>query len=182
MVFNNIKETMLVLPEEIIKIKGRDKEWTCMFYDDEHNACTIYEHRPIECRLLKCWDTRELEGIFMKRLLQRSHLIAPQDGILQIMGAHEKRCSYARLRRLVEELKGPDSETAIEMILDLLQYDHYFRPFISEKLKIDSEETAFFFGRPLVKTINMFGLEVKQKGNDFWLVEKTCSKETKHQP
>jgi Fe-S-cluster containining protein len=170
MVYNNIKETMFVLPKEIIKIKGRDKEWTCMLYDDEQKACTIYEHRPIECRLLKCWDTRELKGIFMKRLLQRRHLIAPQDGMLEIIAAHEKRCSYAALSELVEKLKGPDSENAMERILDILRYDCYFRPFITERLNISLADTDFLFGRPLNTTIHMFGLRVKQDGKTFWLL------------
>lgn len=170
MVYDNIRESFFILQEEIIKIKGKDNKWTCMFYNDDQKACTIYQHRPIECRLLKCWDTRELEGIFLKKLLQRKHLISPDDPILEILAAHERRCSYVLLEQSVKILGSQDSENAVKKVLDLLQYDYYFRPFIVEKLKMGQEEIDFLFGRPLVTTISMFGLQVEQKGNTFWLI------------
>lgn len=169
MVYNNIRDTLFVLPEEIIKIKGKDNKWTCMFYNHDQKACTIYEHRPIECRLLKCWDTRELEDIFMKKLLQRKHVISPHDGILEIVAAHERRCSYTTLERLVKQIGGADTENAIKKILDILQYDYYCRPFIAKKFRMDLREIDFLFGRPLTTTIRMFGLKVEQKGQIFWL-------------
>ncbi len=170
MVYNNIQDTLFVLPEEIIKIKGKDNKWTCMFYSDDQKACTIYQHRPIECRLLKCWDTRELEDIFLKKLLQRKHLINPDDPIIEILAAHEQRCSYALLEESVKALGGQDSKNAVKRVLDLLQYDYYFRPFIAEKLKMGQEEIDFLFGRPFVATISMFGLRVEQRGDTFWLI------------
>jgi hypothetical protein len=44
------------------------------------------------------------------------------------------------------------------------------RPFIAEKLRIDLEVMDFLFGRPLAKTIHMFGLRVEQDGNTFTLL------------
>jgi len=170
MVYHNIRDTFFILQEEIIKIKGKDNKWTCMFYNHDQRACTIYQHRPIECRLLKCWDTQELEGIFLKKLLQRKHLINPDDPIMEILTAHEQRCSYALLEKSVKALGGRDSENAVKKILDLLQYDYYFRPFVTEKLKIAQGDIDFLFGRPFVTTISMFGLRVEQRGDIFWLV------------
>lgn len=178
MVYDNIRDSFFILQEEIIKIKGKDNKWTCMFYNDDQKACTIYEHRPIECRLLKCWDTRELEGIFLKKLLQRKHLINPDDPIIEILATHEQRCSYALLEELVKALGGQDSENAVKKVLDLLQYDYYLRSFIAEKLKIGQEENDFLFGRLLVTTISMFGLRVEQRGNTFWLIPDKPKKAT----
>ena len=169
-VVRNIDDTLVVLEQEIIKIKGQAEAWTCMFYDDDQGACRIYDHRPLECRALQCWDLSGLKEVMARPCLQRKDLIKSGDGILKIIGAHEQRCAYETLESAVRRLQGPDSDKTAEKILDLLQYDHYMRPFLAEKLKVDRNEMDFFFGRPLTTTIRMFGLCVKQEGDTFLLV------------
>ena len=169
-VVRNIDDTLVVLEQEIIKIKGQVEAWTCMFYDNDQGACTIYDHRPLECRALKCWDLRGFKEVMARPCLLRRDLIKPDDGILKIIGAHEQRCAYETLESAVRRLPRPDSDKTVEKILDLLQYDHYMRPFLAEKLKVDRNEMDFFFGRPLTTTIRMFGLCVKQEGDTFLLV------------
>jgi Fe-S-cluster containining protein len=168
-VVRKIDQTLMALEREMIKIKGQDEAWTCMFYDDAQKGCRIYDHRPIECRALKCWDLQELHEVMAKPRLQRKHLINPDDGILKIIGAHEQRCAYAILEASVKELQGPDAEKAVEKILDLLQYDDHMRLFLIEKLNLDPGMMDFFFGRPLTTTIRVFGLCVKQEGGTFLL-------------
>ncbi len=169
-VVRNIDDTLVVLEQEIIKIKGQLEAWTCMFYDKDQGACTIYDHRPLECRALKCWDLRGFKEVMARPRLLRRDLIKPDDGILKIIGAHEQRCAYETLESVVRRLQGPDSDKTVGKILDLLQYDHYMRPFLAERLKVDTNEMDFFFGRPLTTTIRMFGLCVKQEGDTFLLV------------
>lgn len=169
-VVRNIDDTLVVLEQEIIKIKGQLEAWTCMFYDDDQRACRIYDHRPLECRALKCWDLRGFKEVMARPCLLRRDLIKPDDGILKIIGAHEQRCAYETLESVVRRLQGPDSDKTVGKILDLLQYDHYMRPFLAERLKVDPNEMDFLFGRPLTTTIRMFGLCVKQEGDTFLLV------------
>lgn len=168
-VVRNTDDTLMVLEQEMIKIKGRGEAWTCMFYDDDQKECRIYDQRPIECRALKCWDLRKLNAAMAKPRLQRKHLINPDDGILKIIGAHEQRCSYELLEASVQGLRGPDADKAVEKILDLLRYDEYTRLFLIEKLNLDPNAMDFFFGRPLTTTIRMFGLCVKQEGDTLLL-------------
>jgi len=168
-VVRNIDDTLMVLEREMIKIKGQGEAWSCTFYDEDKSSCKIYQDRPVECRALKCWDLQELKEVMARSCLQRRDLINPDDGILKIIGAHEQRCAYEMLEAAVLELKRPDSHKAVEKILDLLQYDHYMRPFLAEKLNVDPNAMDFFFGRPLTTTIRMFGLCVKQKGDSFLL-------------
>ncbi|MGD8513174.1 MAG: YkgJ family cysteine cluster protein [Deltaproteobacteria bacterium] len=168
-VVRNTDDTLMALEQEMIKIKGRNEAWTCMFYDDEQKECRIYDQRPIECRALKCWDLRKLNEVMAKPRLQRKHLINPDDGMLKIIGAHEQKCSYEILEAFVKKLGGPDAEKAVEKILDLLRYDEYTRLFLIEKLNLDPSAMDFFFGRPLTTTIRMFGLCVKQEGDTFLL-------------
>jgi Fe-S-cluster containining protein len=172
-VVRNIDDTLMVLEREMIKIKGQGESWSCMFYDDDDNACKIYHDRPVECRALECWDLRGLKEVMARPYLQRADLINPDDGILKIITAHEEKCSYATLDSAVKELQGPDSARAVEEIIDLLQYDDYLRPFLAEKLKMDPRVMDFFFGRPMRSTIRMHGLCVKQEGDNLLLTRST---------
>ncbi len=168
-VVRNIDEALIVLEREMIKIKGQGEAWTCMFYDEDEHACKIYKYRPVECRALKCWDLRGFNEVMARPRLQRSDLIKPDDGMLEIISAHEQRCAYKTLESAVKGLQGSDSDKEVEKILDLLQYDHYIRPFLAEKLRVDAGVMDFVFGRPLTTTIRMFGLCVKKKGDNFVL-------------
>jgi Fe-S-cluster containining protein len=86
----------------------------------------------------------------------------------------EKACKIYQDRpvecRALMGLQQPGSDKAVEKILDLLQYDHYVRPFLTEKLNVDPNAMDFFFGRPLTTTIRRFGLCVKEEGDNFTLV------------
>ncbi len=168
-VFNNIEGKPSVLSEEIIKIKGTGESYSCSFYDPDQKACAIYANRPIECRVLKCWDTKDLEAIFEKNRLQRKHLIPPDTVIAEAIAGHEQRCSYSTIETLVKKMGGSETSEAVEKFLELLQFDHHLRPFIAKKLELPIEEMDFFFGRPLTTTIKMFGLQVKQNGDAFLL-------------
>lgn len=169
-IVRNIDDTLVALEHEIIKIKGQGEAWSCMFYDADQRACRIYDNRPLECRALKCWDLRGFEEVMARPCLQRRDVIKPHDGILKIIKAHEQRCAYETLGSAERGLRGPDSRRAVERIIDLLKYDCYMRPFLTEKLKVDPNVMDFFFGRPLITTIRMFGLCVKQQGDAFLLM------------
>ena len=168
-VVRDIDDTLIVLEKEIVKIKGQGEAWTCLFYDVDQGECKIYDHRPIECRALKCWDLREFREVMARPRLQRRDLIDPALDIFKIIDAHEQRCAYETLELAVKGLQGPDPEKAVDMILDLLQYDHYMRPLFTEKLSLPPETLDFLFGRALTTTIRMFGLCVTQEGDSFVL-------------
>ncbi len=168
-VVRDIDDTLIVLEQEIVKIKGQSEVWTCLFYEGDQGECRIYDHRPIECRALKCWDLREFREVMARPRLQRRDLINADHDVFKIIGAHEQRCAYETLESAVKGLQGPDPEKAVEMILDLLQYDHYMRPLLTEKLNMPPETLDFCFGRALTTTIRMFGLCVTQEGDSFVL-------------
>ena len=170
-VVRNIDDTPAPLTHEIIKIKGVGEEtWACRFYDSSEKACRIYAHRPVECRALKCWDPDPLRQVMTLPYLQRTHFIEPGEDIQKVIVAHEDRCAYETMANAVEALNGPGATGAADQILDLLHYDQVVRTFVPEKLKLNRETMDFFFGRPMTTTIQMYGLEVRQEGNDFRLV------------
>jgi Fe-S-cluster containining protein len=148
--------------DEVIKIKEKNgAERGCLFYDGEAKACAIYDARPLQCTVLKCWDNREILEVLGRPRLKRRDVI--RNGVLLgLIEAHENRCSHSALEHHVRRIPTEGSR-AVEGILDLLKFDFHLRPFVSQKLNIPLDETDFFFGRPLVETITRYGLKVIKK-------------------
>lgn len=171
LVKDNINEGLVVTETELVKVRERQEEsGVCIFYDDPGKSCTIYEHRPLQCAVLKCWDTTEFMEVFQGPKLMRKQAIEDQV-LLGLMEEHERRCGYALLEKLVGEIES-EGEEAVEQILDLLKFDYHLRPFVADKLALNPEEMDFFFGRPLTETITMFGLQVaREPGGSFTLTK-----------
>ena len=64
--YNPASETLQPVPQELVKIAGKGRGWECLFIDNAASSCMIYEQRPLECRILKCWDTSELLSVIYK--------------------------------------------------------------------------------------------------------------------
>ncbi len=175
LVKDNINEGLVVTQTELVKVRERKgKSGGCIFYDDSGKACTIYEHRPLQCAALMCWDTREFLEVFQGPKLMRQQAIEGQV-LLGLIEEHERRCGYAQLERLVSEVESKGEE-AVHQVLDLLKFDYHLRPFVAEKLGLKPEEMDFFFGKPLKETITMFGLQVvREPDGSFNLTTKKSS-------
>lgn len=152
-------DALVIVPQEMIKVKEkRGDAGGCVFYDEEAGACNIYEHRPVQCAALKCWDTAEFLKVYAGRKLERKEVVE-NEILSKLADEHERRCSYATLRRHVKRIEK-EGEGAVESVLELLRYDYEFRQFISKNLDLNPEEMPLYFGRPLMETIGMFGLKV----------------------
>lgn len=162
LVRDNIAENLVIAGEEMIKLREREAGG-CVFYDAAEKACQIYEERPLQCSALKCWDSGEFMKVYKGPKLHRGDVV--EGTLLQdLITEHEMRCSYERFEGCVKEIEG-EGEKAVQKIIDLLNFDFQLRPFISDRLKIDPEEMAFLFGRPLIDTIPMFGLKVSREAD-----------------
>ncbi len=171
---DNINEALVVTETELVKVREREGESkACIFYDDPGKACTIYEHRPLQCAALKCWDTTEFLEVFKGPKLTRKQAIEDQV-LLRLMEEHDRRCGYALLEKLVGQIESKGEE-AVEQILELLKFDYHLRPFVADKLGLNPEEMDFFFGRPLTETIAMFGLQVVQGPDGSFILTKIKS-------
>ena len=169
LVRDNIQGRMVVISEEMIKVKERGSgSEACVFYEEGQRACRIYQNRPIQCSALKCWNTEAFMAVMREPKLCRRDLV--EDGVtLGLMEVHEKRCNYGTLEELVKQIPARGDE-AIEEILEVLRFDFELRPFFSKKLGLEIDEMDLFFGRSLVETIPMFGLRVvRESGRDFLL-------------
>jgi len=165
---DNIHGGLKTTKREIIKIREREDSGACIFYHEPARRCTIYEHRPVQCSAMKCWDEREFVRVYEEPKADRSALIH-DSRLLRLMVAHEERCGYARLDRHVREIET-NGEKAVEKILGILKFDHDIRVLAPERLDVDARELDLVFGRPLTETIAMFGLKVVREPDGSFLL------------
>jgi len=155
-------------PLELIKVKGKDDSAVCVFYSPE-TGCSVYDKRPLQCREFECWaPTPPFSGL-EERALQREDLFGTVKVLMDVMGRHNDRCSYARLADTVRRAEQGE-ESAVEEVLDMLSYDTYLRPSIQEQLSVPSDAMDLVLGRPLLQTIEAFGLKVERDGESYTLV------------
>jgi len=169
----NVKGGLTRVSSDIIKIKGKGNTWRCVFLEEIDKSCRIYENRPLECRVLKCWDTKDLEKIYLKDMLTRQDLISSMEGLWELVEDHQKRCDYGLLEALINTFKDNKDKDDEEKIFEIIRYDAQLRNLVVEKGGLDIEMLDFLFGRPLLKTITMFGLIVQQDGDQLRLRLKT---------
>lgn len=161
---DNIKGCLMPVDSDIIKIKGKEQSWTCIFFDEPAKGCTIYDNRPLECKALKCWDTRELEQIYAKKRLTRKDLIAEVKGLWNLIKDHQARCDFTKIQRLIDDLTGAKKNHAQRKLREIIRYDAEIRKLVVARGGLDAEMLDFLFGRPLTKILSSYGVKVHQSG------------------
>jgi len=162
--WDNVRGILHPQPSDIIKIRSREDSPACIFFSDAENACTIYPDRPLECRVLNCRDTREIEKIYSEQRLERKDLLAQVQGIWDIIEMHQQQCDYDLIRKFIADLRQGD-KNALEKIGEMVQYDFHIRALTAEKGgKAMEKMTDFLFGRALRKTLEPLGIKIKMDG------------------
>jgi hypothetical protein len=123
----------------------------------------------LECKVLKCWDTRDIEKIYAKNRLTREDLISSVEGLWELVEGHQERCSYDKLKFFIDSLNKGKKNEALKGILDLITYDINLRELVVQKAGLDPELTDFLFGRPITETIKIYGLKIKEKNGKYIL-------------
>ena len=163
--YDNIKGYLILAASDIIKIKAHSGNRSCRFFNETENGCEIYDFRPLECRVLKCWDTRDIEKMYSLNRLTRKDLVSNVKGLWELIDDHQQRCSYHHLKHLAGDLHGNQKDKASEEILAMIAYDTSIRQLVVQKGGLDPELTDFLFGRPLVHTIGMYGFKVDRNAS-----------------
>ncbi|OAT79282.1 YkgJ family cysteine cluster protein [Desulfotomaculum copahuensis] len=141
--------------QELIKVRGTGGEWSCCFYDPGHSACIIYEHRPLECRLLNCWDPAPLVDAAGKNTITRADIINADDPIMEAIAMHEQVCPYDGVEELLAGLsREKEKAEAKNRLNDLVRKDLAVREYALTRLGLNGEFELFIFGRPLFKVLN----------------------------
>lgn len=160
---DNVHDRLLPVFRDHIKIRGSADTWTCRYFDDDPVGCTIYTQRPLECRVLKCWDTHELERIYGRDLLTRKDLLEGIDGLWDLVADHQSRCSFEEARALIRRLDGDDPDGSQRELLQMVQYDIEIRRLVTRTGGVGDGILDFLFGRPMCGLLKAEGLNLQPK-------------------
>jgi Fe-S-cluster containining protein len=172
-------EVLQPIREELIKIAGKGKSWECIFLKKEGSSCMIYSHRPLECRILKCWDTRELLSVTCKDTLKRSDIIDPQDPILKLIEDHEKTCSLPEMETILSTFsEESDNVTPLNKLAELVRKDLYIRSKAVSVFALPLAVELFILGRPLFALLSCRGISVREEHGRIHLEKMSRNDET----
>jgi len=156
--FSPLSGKLEPIQKELVKIAGKGKGWSCCFYDTEKASCAIYIHRPLECRLLKCWDTEQLLSVIGKDTLVRADILGPDDPVMPYIETHETACSLQRVEDLISALlKKKEDPELLAKLSALIREDLAMRSRAIVEFGLSLEAELFIFGRPLFKILNARG-------------------------
>lgn len=156
---------------EVIKIRGRDNDWCCRYFAKKSSSCTIYEKRPLECRLLKCWDTAELERVVEKDTIKRIDIINENDPVQELIEIHDRECSAVEAAEIMRScLEQKENIELLDDLTALVRKDLNMRAMTFIKLGLSVENEFFLFGRPLFKLLEPFGFQLHEENGNVTLI------------
>ncbi len=142
--------------EELLKISGSQGTWRCRFFDVKEKVCTIYDHRPLACRVLKCWDTREIMALAGKDLLSRQDVAKQGSPLAEAVQTHEKLYPCPDLEVFAGKLPRPNGKI-VKKVEAMVNGDLDFRKEVVQTCNLSLAQEMFFFGRPLFQLFEAVG-------------------------
>ena len=169
--YDNIDSHVAPQQTDIIKIKSVKDTPVCLFFDEKCHACQIYSHRPVECRVLKCWDTRDIRNMYRKNRLTRFDILGNVVGLWDLVDEHQRTCSVDVILDFINDVrrsgkKDPGLEKKVRYII---RYDMEIRSLIAEKNSIAPDILDFLFGRPVIDTLPALGLSARYQNEKLIL-------------
>jgi Fe-S-cluster containining protein len=156
---NPVNDLLEPVHQELIKVRGKGDDWTCCFYNEKESSCAVYEHRLLECRLLKCWDPSDLLSVIGRDTIVRADIINPDDPIVDIIKTHELECPYDEIENSIDNiLREKDKAQNLERLTQIVNKDLSMRQYALSELGLDKDFELFIFGRPLFKILSDRGL------------------------
>jgi Fe-S-cluster containining protein len=148
------------LEAERIKIREKPGSTECVFLDSETGDCRIHADRPLQCRAQACWEEVDAQRFVDAEYLTRKQLFGAVEPVLEVLGKHDTRCSFERLRDGFETLEASGGENADEAI-DVLAFDEHTREFCVEQLSVPEGVLDLLLGRSLTSRLKLFGYRVE---------------------
>ena len=164
----NIEGRLGLLPAELIKIKQDPLNHHCMFYSEEQKNCSIYQHRPLQCRVQECWNAEALERLWRQDKLTRRDLLQDDQESLDLLELHDERCKLEKIDGAFTQLHESGDLKILTQVLDILRQDTAIRVFVKQKLNREDEELDFLLGRPLIEIVRLYGMRVEKDGDGVY--------------
>jgi len=162
LVRDNVSGGLVRLTAEIIKIKSRPDDGACVHFNDSGMSCSIYDHRPVECRVLECWNTGPIGQIYGKNRLSRRVVLKKNQWLIDLIEVHDPACALDQIRKLANERESGDPK-ATSVLIQMINYDFHLRQLAVEKGGVPPEILDFLFGRPLSEIVRrQFGVKIEK--------------------
>jgi Fe-S-cluster containining protein len=168
--FNPFNEQVEPAPVEMLKLAGEGTSWECPFHRNEDglSSCLIHADRPLECRLLKCWDTAAIEKVTFKDCLSRFDLIGTDHDIRSELVKHENECSYQKLWQYANEVKNGDL-ASLAPVQKILSRDLHIRRELIGKFRLTLAQELFYCGQPMFQVVRNEEFSVSFSGDELRL-------------
>lgn len=147
---------------ELIKLAGRADSWTCYFFDLAQNLCGMYANRPLECRLLKCWQPTELTKVIYQHCLSRQDIIPAEDPLWELVALQEEHCAFAKIASLAAEFTTTCTPTIQAEIARIVSLELKIRQRAIQLRRLSVSEELLYFGRPLFKSLSFYRLAIHE--------------------
>lgn len=155
---------------ELIKFQGQAGQWCCRFLDPVARTCTIYAHRPLACRLLKCWDPTEVLDIAGKKLLSRADLIVADDPRLPLVRLHDQQCALPDMIEVAASLANAGKrERTLAELRKMVEKDLMLRTIAIDQFQLSVALELFYFGRPLFQLLSPLGVNITETADGIAL-------------
>lgn len=167
MIHNPVSNAIEPVSTEFLKIKGSKGSWACRFYDKKR-GCTIYTHRPLGCRTLKCWDTFEILNLAGKDLISRMDVMAKEDPLRERITTHETLFPLPDLDKISRTITR-SSKNTIKKLEKLCNKELSHRMESVQWFHLSVDRELFYFGRPMFELLVPLGFDIIEKGSTIKL-------------
>lgn len=141
-------DSLQPLPRELLKIRGKDMGWECVYYSPEDKSCTIYGHRPLECRSLFCADNDKILQAMDAPGLSRADVIDKKSGLWGCIADHENLFPVERAIRLAK-FEAAAALAICPELDEMIRLEVHFRQSLAEKVQAQDTDLWAYLGRPL---------------------------------
>jgi hypothetical protein len=145
---------------EFLKLTGGGTDWSCSYYSCKL-GCTIYDKRPIACRVLKCWDPAGITGLIGKDLLTRLEILENGDPLRLLVEEYEDLCPCPDMESVRKSVME-GTLTDISLFQRLVDADLAFRSRVVQEMKLSLAMELFLFGRPIFQLLQTVGMSISE--------------------
>jgi Fe-S-cluster containining protein len=153
---------------ELVKIRGKKGSWACIFYDKTRNGCTIYDHRPLACGVLKCWDTDKILKLAGTDLLSRLDIVTEATPLRKSLIEHEQLFPLPDMKTLSRTISRSSKKT-IKKLERINNKDIAYRMGTIDRFNLSVAEELFYFGRPLFQLLTPLGFTARETASGIKL-------------
>lgn len=162
---------------EFLKLRGQPGSWTCAFFDEADSACTIYQDRPLACRVFDCKEPGPLLEMIGRDLLTRFDLVGSDEPLWAKMREHQEQCACPDLASVRQNLASATSrEAELDRLERLANRDIQFRTEAARQFGLSVALELFHFGRPIFQLLGSLGVSAENSGAGVVLKYRSASR------